>query len=167
MNILAKIKLLQDQRHSPDGADEAFGVDVEREADTLVARLISKVKKIDWDLEGIKLYREEIKSRETKLKRKREHTMDFIIAILDGLSRHGGGDQVHWATLVRRETQRVEVDDKKLVPPRFMKIREVPEVDKTAVKEHINAGGHVTGTHIVTTKQSIRIRKDKKEPNNA
>ena len=161
MNILAKIKLLQEQRHSPDGADEAFGIAVEREADTLVARLIRKVKKIDWDLEGIKVYRSEIKSREDKLKRKRENTMQFIIAILDGLNRHGGGDQVHWATLVKRETQRVEVENKNLVPARFVKIRELPEVDKTAVKEHINAGGQVPGAHIVTTKQSIRIRKNK------
>ena len=161
MNIITKIKLLQSQRKSPNGADETFGIEVEREADTLVARLVASIKKIDWDLQGVKQYREELKSRESHLNKKRENTMKFIGDILDELNRHGGGDQVHWATLVKRETQRVEVDDKKLVPEEFMTPRQVMDVSRTAVKAHINAGGEVPGAHIVTTNQSVRIRKNK------
>ena len=162
MNLISKIRLLQSQRKSPDGADEAFGIEVDREADTLVARLISSIKKIDWDLQGIKNYREELKSREDKLKKKRENTLKFIGDILNELDRHGGGDQVHWAILVKRETQRVEVESKSLIPEKFMTPRTVMDVSKTAVKEHINAGGLVPGARVITTKQSVRIRKNKR-----
>ena len=161
MNLIEKIQLLKRQIHSPDGADESFVTEVEIEADKRVARLISQVKKINHDLDGIKSYREQLKDRETILKKRKKNLLEFIKFILKELNRHGGGDAVHFATVVKGRP-RVEITDKDAVPDQFVG-RWERHISSTLIKDHVNAGGTLPpGAIIHDSEEHIRIRSNKR-----